>query len=164
MERIGNEVERRLARTGGGKGLALTEITRAWPEAVGSAIARNAWPLRLGRDGTLHVATSSATWAFELDRMSPDVTARLRETLAGEAPARLRFRPGPVPEPGGEQAEGTSARVMPHSAEATPETAEAAASAAALIEDADLRALVARAARASLGKSVEDSPSDRGFW
>ena len=36
------------------------------------AIARNAWPLRIGRDGTLHVAAASATWAFELDRMSAD--------------------------------------------------------------------------------------------
>ena len=103
MERIGNEVERRLAQTGGGEALALTEITRAWLEAVGSAIARNAWPLRVGRDGTLHVATSSATWAFELDRMSPDIIARLREMLAEEAPARVRFQPGPVPEPGREQ-------------------------------------------------------------
>lgn len=164
MERIGNEVERRLARTGGGEALALTEITRAWPEAVGSEIARNAWPLRLGRDGTLHVATSSATWAFELDRMSPDITARLREVLAEEAPARVRFRPGPVPEPGGEQAAEASTGTSPQPAEPTPETVEAAASAAASIEDEDLRALVVRAARASLGKSAEDSPSDRGFW
>ncbi len=164
MERIGNEVERRLAQTGGGEALALTEITRAWLEAVGSAIARNAWPLRVGRDGTLHVATSSATWAFELDRMSPDIIARLREMLAEEAPARVRFQPGPVPEPGGEQAAEGSTKTTPHSAEPTPETVEAAASAAASIEDEDLRALVARAARASLAKSVEDSPSDRGFW
>jgi len=168
MERIGNEVERRLAQTGGGDGLALTEINRAWPDVVGCAIARNAWPLRLGKDRTLHVATSSATWAFELDRMSPDIVARLQKKLGEEGPSRLRFRPGPLPEPGPEPRpehdSEASTRHGPNTIEPTPETAAAAASAAASIEDADLRQLVARAARASLAKSAPDSPSDRGFW
>lgn len=164
MERIGNEVERRLAQTGGSEGLALTEITRAWPAAVGSAIARNAWPLRVGKDRTLHVATSSATWAFELDRMSPDIVARLREMLGEEGPPRVRFRPGPVPEHGPEHSREVSTKTREGTVEPSPETAEAAASAAASIDDVDLRELVARAARASLAKSAPGDPSDRGFW
>jgi hypothetical protein len=148
MERIGNEVQRSLARTGGGEGLALAEITGAWPSAVGAAIARNAWPLRLARDRTLHVATSSATWAFELDRMAPEITARLAEVLGDRAPAGLRFRPGPVPESGFEP----PARPPAQPRAPAPETEEAATAIAASIEDESLRDLVARAARASLGR------------
>ncbi len=156
MERIDNEVRRRLSHTGGGQGLALAELTAAWPETVGEAIARNAWPLRIGRDGTLHVATSSATWAFELDRMAPEIAERLTVRLGERAPARFRFRPGPVPEHGSDGAQTEPKRTF----ETTPEVSEAADSAASAIEDSELRELVARAARASLS----DDRSDRGFW
>ena len=107
MERIGREVERTLSRSGGGEALALAEITAAWPKAVGDAVARQAWPLRVGRDGTLHVATSSATWAFELDRLSPEIAERLAAVLGSPPPAKLRFRVGPVPEPGPEPGAGS---------------------------------------------------------
>lgn len=156
MERIGKEIERGLARVGGGKGLVLAELTACWPEAVGEQIAKNAWPLRVGRDGTLHVATSSSTWAFELDRMRDDIAARLGSALGESAPKVLRFRPGPVPEPGASS--DLSAPKRPP--EATPEAAREASSAASSIEDPELRELVARAARASLSKAR----SDRGFW
>ena len=147
MERIGKEVERTLSRSGGGEALALGEITAAWPEAVGDAVARQAWPLRLGRDGTLHVATSSATWAFELDRLSPEIAERLAAVLGSPAPAKLRFRVGPVPEPGAASQESST------SLPASPEAEAEAASAAAAIEDPELRELVARAARASLSRA-----------
>ena len=160
MERIGKEVERSLSRTGGGQGLVLAEITTAWSGAVGEAIARNAWPLRIGRDGTLHVATSSATWAFELDRMSPEIARRIAVLVGERAPTRLRFRPGPVPEHGSDPIPAEPKRDL----ETTPEAAEAAAIAAASIEDSDLRELVERAARASLGTPSPGDRSDRGFW
>jgi hypothetical protein len=165
MERIGKEVERSLASTGGGAGLALTEITAAWPAAVGEPIARNAWPLRLGRDGTLHVATSSATWAFELDRMSPELADRLGALLGESAPAGLRFRPGPVPESGPEHGESSAApEGLERPDESTPEVAREASAAAASIEDPELRELVARAARASLRTTLPGGRSGRGFW
>lgn len=156
MERIGKEVERSLSRTGDGEGLQLAEITAAWPDAVGEAIARNAWPLRMGKDGTLHVATSSATWAFELDRMSADVGERFAALLGERAPLRLRFRPGPVPEHGPHSTTAKPKQAL----EPTPEAVKAADSAAASIEDLALRELVARAARASLSSGR----SDRRFW
>ena len=95
MERIGNEVKRTLAASGGGGALALSEITAAWPSAVGDAVARQAWPQRIGRDGTLHVATSSATWAFELDRLAPEIDERLggRSRPVRAAEAALQGRP-----------------------------------------------------------------------
>jgi hypothetical protein len=151
MERIGRDVEHALRRTGGGAGFALAEITAAWPGTVGDAISRNAWPLRLGRDGTLHVATASATWAFELDRMGTEIRERLSAVLGEQAPAALRFRVGPVPEPVA-ASHGTVKRESKESAPTDPQVTSEAAAAAAEIEDPELRQLVARAARASLSK------------
>ena len=156
MERIGNEVERRLALAGGGEGLSLTELIACWPTVVGEQISRNAWPLRMGKDGTLHVATSSATWAFELDRMRVEIAERLTEALGESAPNKLRFRPGPLPEPPAARAPEASEK-MP---EPPPEAGRDAASAAAAIADPELREMVERAARASLSRRS----SDRGFW
>jgi hypothetical protein len=157
MERIGKAVERELSRSGGGQVLALAEITSAWPGAVGETIARNAWPLRLGRDGTLHVATTSATWAFELDRLGSEITQRLATAMGPTAPTKLRFRIGPVPEPGVPEARSPVGPQPPsgHPAEAPPEVVSAAAE----IDDPELRELVERAARASLTRPR----SDRGF-
>jgi len=77
----------------------VAELTAAWPAAVGDAIARAAWPQRVSRDGTLVVATSSSTWAFELGRMAPEILEKLREAVPGAVPTALKFVPGPVPEP-----------------------------------------------------------------
>jgi hypothetical protein len=155
MERIGREVERAFARAGGGAGQSLAQITSVWPRVVGDAISRNAWPLRLGRDGTLHVATSSATWAFELELMAQEIVERLAGALGESAPTSLKFRAGPLPEPAPERQPARPARPP----EASPETAAAAAEAAAAVEDPELRELVARAARASLSRG----PSGRRF-
>ncbi len=160
MERIGDEAGRTLARAGGSQGEPLAALTSVWPEAVGDAIARNAWPLRIGRDGTLHVATSSSTWAFELDRMSSDIAERLAAVLGADAPQAFRFRPGPLPEP---PLEAPAEDPVPPP-ETSPEVAATAAELTADIDDPDLRELVARAARASLRKSAPEAGSDRGFW
>jgi hypothetical protein len=161
MERIGNEVERELSRRGGDTVLALAELTKLWPQAVGDAVSRQAWPLRIGRDGTLHVATTSATWAFELDRLSPEVEQRLRDLLGASAPTKLRFRIGPVPEPGAREEGPSSDRG--ESLPAAPGTESEAASLASAIEDPELRELVARAARASLTRARIDPRSGRRF-
>jgi hypothetical protein len=151
MERIGHEVERTLRGTRSESALMLAEITSVWPRAVGADVARQAWPLRLGRDGTLHVATSSATWAFELDRLSSEVRQRLVSALGENAPARLRFRVGPIPEPGAPN-EPPETHPKPL-ASPPPEVVSEAATAAAEIADPALRELVARAARASLSRA-----------
>ncbi len=151
MERIGDTVGKELSRRDGGAGAALSEITAAWPEAVGEAVSRQAWPLRVGRDGTLHVATSSSTWAFELDRLSPEIKERLAALVGPSAPAKLSFRTGPIPEPG-TPAVGSN-EALAELPEPSPEAAAEAAAAAAAIEDPELRELVARAARASLARA-----------
>ncbi len=154
MERIGPEIEKTLAASGGGAVVALGEITAAWPGAVGEAVSRQAWPLRLGRDGTLHVATSSATWAFELDRLGPEIQEQLAAALGPSAPAKLRFRVGPIPEHGRTSDEPASASAEP--LRTTPETASAAQAAAGEIEDPELREIVEKAARASLSRARSD--------
>jgi hypothetical protein len=150
MEPIGPDVDRELRRHGAET--ATAEISAAWPRAVGEGIAGHAWPARLGRDGTLHVATESATWAFELTHLAPQLLTRLRGELPGRAPAALRFAVGPVPEPPGRAEAGAYRSPV----EPTAEQAAEAASLVAGIADVDLRELVRRTAAASLARATSD--------
>ena len=151
MEPLGESVRKELSRRGGGVGLALSEIVAAWPQAVGEAVARQSWPLRVSRDGTLHVATTSATWAFELDRLSPEIHERLGALVGDHAPAKLSFRVGPVPEPGAPDEELLEGAGEPPPV--APEVAAEAALLAAAIDDPELREIVATAARTSLARA-----------
>ena len=150
IERIGSEVERELGRFGPAAGMA--ELVRAWPDAVGESIERNAWPARLARDGTLHVATSSSAWAFELAHLAPAVLERLRRALGTKAPAGLRFAVGRLPERSAGEERGDVRRRLQPSAEES----ELARALAAGIADEELRRLVARAAAASLARASSD--------
>jgi hypothetical protein len=150
MERLDGSVRRALRRAGVPDAGALAEVTRAWPGAVGEGIARSAWPQRLARDGTLHVTTVSATWAFELGRMEEEVRAKLRAAIGEATPPALRFAPGPVPSPGAEDLPAPAPR--PPTAR---EEAEAASLSAA-IEDPELREAVCRAVAASLAAARTD--------
>jgi hypothetical protein len=152
MDRIGREVERELARGGSRDAIPLTALTAAWPAVVGDAIARHAWPLRIARDGTLHVATASATWAHELALLSDELLERLRRHLGPDAPTKVRCAVGPIPEPERLEDEGRAAR-FPTVDDMPSEVRSEAASAASAITDPELRELVARAARASLLKT-----------
>src|SRR6188474_1038818 len=99
MDRLAGTVRSELTRLGTGGDGEIAAIVRAWPAAVGETVARNAWPARLGRDGTLHVNAVSATWAFELGRMAATILEQLRTHLGGRTPPALKVTPGPVPEP-----------------------------------------------------------------
>jgi predicted nucleic acid-binding Zn ribbon protein len=146
-DRIGDDVQRELARFGPAEG--MSEIVRAWPQAVGDQIARNAWPARLARDRTLHVATSSSAWAFELAQLEPKLLDRLEEALGEVAPAALRFAPGKLPERSSEETDSRPRRGR----EPTAEERELAAALASGIEDENLRKVVAKAALASLARA-----------
>ena len=145
-ERIGEEVRRELSRFGPAEG--MTEIVRAWPGAVGEQIVLNAWPARLSRDGTLHVATSSSAWAFELAQLEPKLLERLAEALGGHVPKGLRFAPGKLPEPPSGRVP-TSRRGV---GQPTQSDLDTAAELAAGIDDESLRKIVAKAAAASLAR------------
>lgn len=69
----------------------LAAVQRAWPTAVGEAIAREAAPVA-ERSGVVTVACSSSAWAQELDLLGARILGKIRpelpETLALEG---LRF-------------------------------------------------------------------------
>ena len=154
MESIGPEVRRELRRLGGAEG--LSDLVAAWPAAVGGTVAANAWPARLARDGTLHVNASSSTWAFELQQLESEIAERLRAVLGKAAPRRLRFAPGPLPEPVAE----VSATPRKPPPEPTLEQARAAHDLAAPIASEELRKSVEKAARMSLAAAADD----RRIW
>ena len=72
----------------------LAAVQEAWPDAAGALAAAQGDPVSEQR-GVVTVACRSATWAQELDLMSPVLLEKLRETLAGgplaEALEGLRF-------------------------------------------------------------------------
>ena len=150
MDRVGRDVERELSRFGPATGIA--PVVDAWSAAVGVEIARNAWPARLGRDGTLHVHTKDSVWAFELTSRAEEIRSR----LGAVAPRSLRFAAGPLPEPSKHTSEPT--REEPRQ----PTAADVAKADSLVrgIRDADLRKVVAKAVAASLA----NADNDRSFW
>jgi predicted nucleic acid-binding Zn ribbon protein len=84
---LGEAVGRIRAATAPPTPLAAVEI--AWPAAVGPAAAAEATPVS-ERDGVVTVACRSATWAQELDLLSPQILERLNAGLDRPLKA-LRF-------------------------------------------------------------------------
>lgn len=72
--------------------LGLARIQRAWPAAVGAAIAAAAKPVAVV-DGVLHVACHEATWAHEIQMLEATVIARIRAAGFPEVRA-IRARSG----------------------------------------------------------------------
>ena len=153
-ETLGAEVARELDRLGptppGAAGIAA--VVAAWPAAVGEVVARNAWPARIARDGTLVDHTASSAWAFELGQLVETV----RRSLGESAPPAIRFVVGALPEPGSASVSaGRAASPGAGPRRAPAPTAGDRARAAELarpIEDPDLRALVERAAAAAISR------------
>src|SRR5215467_4433370 len=87
MERLSDTVRTELGRFGTAGDLAA--VVDRWPGAVGEGIARNAWPSRIARDGTLHVNTTDSVWAFELAQRAPEIALRLSVDA-------VKFAPGPL--------------------------------------------------------------------
>jgi hypothetical protein len=137
---LAEEVRRELSRHGAQAGMA--ELLERWPAAVGSAIARVAWPARIARDGTVHVNTADSVWGFELGHRAVDIARRL-------AVSKVKFAPGPLPSAEPEPEERR--RVLPR-----PQDEERAAALAAAIEDAELRESVKRAIALSLAGVPRD--------
>jgi len=146
MDRVGDAVGRELGRFGPASGMA--PVVEAWPLAVGPEIARNAWPARIARDGTLHVHTQDSIWAFELTTRAEEIRMR----LGTAAPRRISFAPGPLPEPAVELSE----QVREPPPAPTPEHVAKAESLTRVIRDEELRKVVAKAAAASLSRDDND--------
>ncbi len=145
MDPLADELRRELESLG--PNAAMSETIAAWPAAVGPDIARNAWPARFRRDGTLVVHTKDAVWAFELGHRAGEISPRLPRRPA------LKFVPGPLPEPAAPE------EAPPPPPAATLEQRRRADEWASSIEDEELREAVAKAAAASLAAA----PDDRRF-
>jgi predicted nucleic acid-binding Zn ribbon protein len=152
MDRLGEEFVRELSRFGSAG--QMVDLVAIWPETVGETVAANAWPARLARDGTLHVAAASSTWAFELQQLEQEIARRLQEALGSVAPARLRFAPGPLPE----RSPAPSHEHRRRPPEPSPEQVQKARELAAPIAAEELRKTVEKAARMSLARAAADRP------
>ncbi|WP_320668509.1 DUF721 domain-containing protein [Patulibacter defluvii] len=71
----------------------LARVQRAWPAAVGPAVAAAGRPVALV-DGVLHVACEDATWAHELQLMAPQLLERLAGRIDGPPIVAIRTRAG----------------------------------------------------------------------
>jgi hypothetical protein len=142
MDPLGPDIRSELARYGPQAGMA--ELVERWPHAVGDAIARNAWPARIARDGTVHINTTDSVWAFELGQKAAEIAAKL-------GVEKLRFAAGPLPE--ADEEAPVSAAV-----ETTPEDEERARAIASSISDENLRESVQKAVSLSLARGREDTP------
>jgi predicted nucleic acid-binding Zn ribbon protein len=65
----------------------LAEVQRAWPAAVGEAIAAQASPTA-ERGGVVTVSCAASVWAQELDLMGPQIVARLNRALGDDERVR----------------------------------------------------------------------------
>jgi hypothetical protein len=142
MDPLGPDIRSELARYGPQAGMA--ELVERWPEVVGAAIARNAWPARIARDGTVHINTADSVWAFELGQKAAEIAGKL-------GVEKLRFAAGPLPE-----ADEEAAITAP--VETTPEDEERAWAIASSISDENLRESVQKAVSLSLARGRSDTP------
>jgi hypothetical protein len=142
MDPLGPEIRSELARFGPQAGMA--ELVERWPAVVGEGIARNAWPARIARDGSVHVNTADSVWAFELGHKGAEIAAKL-------GVPKLRFAAGPLPEAAAVEAPSTPVEV-------TPEDAERAHAIASAITDENLRESVQKAVSFSLARGRDDPP------
>jgi hypothetical protein len=136
VDPLGKEIRAELSRHGPQAGMA--EVVERWEAVVGEAIARNAWPARIARDGTVHAATSDSVWAFELGQRAAEIASRL-------GVPKLRFAPGPLPE-------ATPEPAAARPPEVSAEDAERARAIASVITDEKLRESVQKAVSFSLAR------------
>jgi hypothetical protein len=135
-----------------GRASDVAAIARRWPEAVGEAIAREAWPARLTPDGELVVHASGAVWASELSLLARQLQGRLEAVGIVPAPS-LRFTVGAVPRRRDPDAENTPKTALPPDPRADRWTAA--------IRDPELREAVSTAARSWLRRADAGSGPDR---
>lgn len=83
-------LENVIAELGAGQKLAECRARMVWEEAVGSALAQHARPLRVRR-GQLEIAVPSAVWRTQLSFMQQDIIARINQLLGSEVVKGLRL-------------------------------------------------------------------------
>lgn len=135
-----------------GRAADVAAIARRWPEAVGEAIAREAWPARLTPDGELVVHASGAVWASELS-ISP------ASCRAVSRPSGSRRRPGSASRSA--RSRGGAIRMRHRRRKTAPPNDPRAERWTESIRDPELREAVSAAARSWLRRSAAESGPDR---
>jgi hypothetical protein len=125
--------------------------SKLWRDAVGARIAERASPVFLS-GGVLVLRVPSSVWAHELSLLADEVCGRLRER--GIDARELRFRVGPVA-PTERPPERRNARTVPAATPLPPELSRVLAQ----VGDADLRAVIARAATSNLAWQLATAPA-----
>jgi hypothetical protein len=151
LEALGDVIGGALPESAG-RASDVAAIARRWPEAVGEAIAREAWPARLTPDGELVVHASGAVWASELSHLARQLQGRLEEVGIVPAP-RLRFTVGAVPRRRDPDPESAPKSAPPADPRADRWTES--------IRDPELREAVSAAARSWLRRVGPRSGPDR---
>ena len=69
-------------------------IWKVWEEAVGRAVAKNAWPSWI-KNGRLIVKVSDPIWLQELKFVEEDIRKKLNRRLGRAAVEKIEFKIGP---------------------------------------------------------------------
>jgi len=75
--RVGDVLDRYLARSGFGDRLAQAGVIADWAALVGPTIAAVTTPEAVTRDGTIFVRVTTAPWMQELQLMTPEILRKL---------------------------------------------------------------------------------------
>ena len=78
--RVGDDLDAVLRRAGGAAGVATPVVFSRWEEAVGTAVAAHARPLRLSGT-TLTVGVDAPAYATQLRLLSAQLLTRLRDLV-----------------------------------------------------------------------------------
>ena len=140
MRAIGLAVSKLAAPIIGGRGGGiLVRLKAQWTAIVGRDWAEVTWPSKLGRDGVLKLCTTSGA-ALELQHRAPLIIERINLFFGRQVVARLALLQGPLPLPPAPG--GPAIRPL------TPGEAEALDTRLCEVTDPELRAALARLARA----------------
>jgi predicted nucleic acid-binding Zn ribbon protein len=89
MERAGNFLGRTLRRLERPEA-ALSWLSAAWPQIVGSALAARTRPLRCDQ-GCLEIGIKGKAWKKELEDLKPQFAARINQAWGGTLVREIKF-------------------------------------------------------------------------
>ncbi len=93
VQPVGNLIAKTMAALGLGERVRESEVLGAWKTIVGDFIAANSMPDRL-REGVLYVRVLQPTIRFELERLRPQMLAKLKERFGARVVREVRFQLG----------------------------------------------------------------------
>lgn len=93
VQPVGALLGKTMQVLGLGERVRESEVLAAWQAIVGDFIATNSMPDRL-RDGLLYVRVLQPTIRFELERLRPQIAAKLKERFGSRVVREVRFQLG----------------------------------------------------------------------